>query len=161
MNGEAYWYKNGKAIEVNGYHIHDIMGNAKEFGTSREEIEALYKKYNEHLGQEGKARDEIMNKVIENGWIRVRQYITRNGNSWSINFNSFTRQKKDIQNLIAYLMLDKKKMKNVDTVALSSVDGKFQQSYSGYMDEKDGIISLLEGKEEKIKLVDKYDYFGY
>jgi len=161
MNGDAFWYKNGKIIEVRGYHIHDIIGNADKFGITREEIEALYKKHNEHMGQEGKAREEIMNRVIKDGWIRIRQYITKNGNSWSINFNSYTKQKKDIQNLISYLALDKQIMKNEDTVALSSVDGKYQEAYNGYINKKDGILSILEGKEDKIDLVENYNYFNY
>ena len=67
MNGDAFWYKNGKIKEVNNYHISDIIGDAEAFGLTRKEIEEIYKKHNERFGTEGKAREEIMKKVMENG----------------------------------------------------------------------------------------------
>lgn len=160
MNGDAFWYKNGKVKEVNNYHISDIIGDAEAFGLTRKEIEEIYKKHNERFGTEGKAREEIMKKVMENGWIRVRQYISQGGARWTINFHSFTKQKKDIQNMISYFLLDKKTMKKTDVVDLASMDGKYAERFDGFMGTS--IMSLIEGKKvKKVELVEEYKYFDY
>lgn len=160
MNGDAYWYKNGKLIEVGTYHIADINGNPKTFGLTREYIVDLHKKYNERLGQEGKAREEIMNKVISDGWIRIRQY---NGNAWVINFDSYKKREKDIKELISVLLLDKKTMKKTDLVRLTSIDGKYNETYDGFMGTS--ITSILSEEDienrKRIVIVESYSYFDY
>ncbi len=74
----------GKAIFVTGKHISDVLQHPAKFGVSRNEMEALHIKYNEKLGLEGKAREEILVGLIRKGWIRIRRYPNT---GWSINIS--------------------------------------------------------------------------
>lgn len=178
--GKAFWYKNKKIIEVgikeyktkvddvreNGKtHIHDLVDNPEVFGLTDEKVKSIYKKYNENVGCEGKARDEIMKMVLANGWVRVRHQTSRGNDYWIIQFNSFTKQKKDIQNLIAKLILDMKVMYKTDRVLLNGLDG-FNEIYDGFKNPSNSILSILEGKEENITVITEYSdfvdkYFNY
>jgi hypothetical protein len=71
---DAYWISPaGKIFDVGQIHIVTITENPEAFGLTRPEIDAVYEKYGEPIGSEGKARDEIMVKLIEERWIRVRR----------------------------------------------------------------------------------------
>ena len=71
---EAYWISPAGLINgVNITHIQDIINNPEYFSLTREGIEKTFNKYNEKLGFEGKARKEIMTKLLLNRWIRIRR----------------------------------------------------------------------------------------
>ena len=44
------------------------------FGLTLSEIREVYEKFDEPLGFEGSAREELLRAVLKNGWIRVRFY---------------------------------------------------------------------------------------
>ncbi len=71
-----------KIIEVPITHIKRILENPEMFGLSKDKILATYKKYNEKVGLEGKARHEILLDLIKKGWIRIR-YMPKN-DSWTV-----------------------------------------------------------------------------
>jgi len=50
-----------------------VTDNPKKFGLSPEYIRKTYEKHNEMMGIEGKARDEILIKIINSGWIHIRR----------------------------------------------------------------------------------------
>jgi len=159
----AYWYKNGKLISTTGLHISEIIGNPEAFGLTKKYIEDTYKKYDERMGIEGKAREEIMIEAMKNGWIRIRINRTRSGNNWVIQFADFNKQKKDLKGLIEYFLLDKKEMKKYDIVHFLSYDGKTDEEYDDYYGK--GIMTFLEAlkKVEKVIVeeVRQYKYFDY
>ena len=69
----AYWISpHGRIFPVPYSHIEFIIGNPRRFHLSRQDIEAVYFKYEEPMGSEGDARNEIMANVIQHGWIRIR-----------------------------------------------------------------------------------------
>lgn len=74
-----WWVSPGKEIiPVSGStHIDEIIRNPERFGFTKEEIEETYFRHNERIGLEGQAREEIMKKAMDNGWIRARD--GRNG----------------------------------------------------------------------------------
>ena len=88
---DAYFISpSGKIKIVNDRHIHEIYNNPDKFGITKEEIDKIYKKWKEPPFTEGNAREEIIKKLLANGWIRIRKYQ----NFWSINVNKLgTRQK--------------------------------------------------------------------
>lgn len=94
-NTIAYWISpKGEIISVgNGTHIDVIIDNPTKFGLTSSEIQSLYDKYGEVLGQEGKAREDLIIQVVKSGWIRVRRY--RN-DGYSINIARLTKKVKDI-----------------------------------------------------------------
>ena len=64
-----------------GSHIQAVICNPVKFGLTLNEIHAEYHKFSEPIGLEGKAREVLLKKVIQNGWIRLRRYPNR---QWSI-----------------------------------------------------------------------------
>jgi hypothetical protein len=74
MKSEAYWVSPySDIIPVQDQrHIHDIINNAEKFGITKDYIESIYKKHKEPLYHEGWAREEILVKLIKDGWIRIR-----------------------------------------------------------------------------------------
>ena len=53
----------------------------EKFGLDRDAIDFIYDTYNERIGQEGKARYQIMMLLFNEGWVRLRRYKQ----FWSIN----------------------------------------------------------------------------
>jgi hypothetical protein len=76
----------GEIIRVPDNHIGLVIRDPEQFGLTLGEIAAAYMKYGERRSIEGPARREILLKVINNGWIRVRRYR----NYWSITANALT-----------------------------------------------------------------------
>jgi len=73
MRREAYWITpEGGVISVKTTHIGEIIRTPELFGLTIEEIRSIYEIYGEPIGLEGKAREEIMRKLILQGWIRIR-----------------------------------------------------------------------------------------
>lgn len=93
-NTIAFWIsRKGEVVPVTTNHIATVIENPSKFGVTTEYIEDLYAKYGESMGQEGKAREEIIVKLIKDGWIRVRRYRNQ---GWSINIPKMTKKVKDI-----------------------------------------------------------------
>lgn len=69
-----WWVSPGKEIiPVSGTtHIDEIIRNPDRFGFTKAEIEEAYSRHNEPIGLEGQAREEIMKKAMDDGWIRAR-----------------------------------------------------------------------------------------
>ena len=84
----------GKTLNVPTSHIASVIKDPLLFGLTTSEIEAAYKKHAEPLGLEGKARHEILLKIIKSGWIRLRRYQNQH---WSVTVNNLSE--KTIRNL--------------------------------------------------------------
>lgn len=98
---DAFWARMGKnGIEVHdvtqGNHIGKILSNPELFGLTREEIEEVYAQYGEPIGLEGKAREAIIKRVANDGWVRIRHYTGRS-DYWSIQTDSTEKRKKEIK----------------------------------------------------------------
>lgn len=88
----------GKVINIQTTHIDSIIKNPKVYGYTIEKIKEIYNKYNEKLGVEGKARDEIIKSLINKGWVRIRRYPNK---QWSITIN---KMNKKIENFLYRFM---------------------------------------------------------
>ena len=90
--GIAYWISpKGEIIEVKfGKHIKDVIAFPKKFGFNKEFIENVYNFYNEKMGTEGKAREQLMLTLFNNNWIRIRRYR----NFWSVNVKKLAGKSK-------------------------------------------------------------------
>jgi len=126
----AYWIKGNKIVDT-GYntHIKAIIDDPEMFGVSDKDIKNVYKKHKEKLYSEGNAREEIIKKVVQNGWIRVRNYKQKYGEYWSIQFDTFRRAKKTIQNFIYWAVTTKKIMGKYDEVILLGYEDGFRERY--------------------------------
>jgi len=89
---EAYWIKpNGQIHGVDITHIQSIIKNPEYFGLKLDYIKKEYYKYNERLGLEGKARENIMKSLIFKGWIRIRN----NRNFYTVQLQKLDKKSKD------------------------------------------------------------------
>ena len=92
MHGRAFFLSpQGKLIRVGASHIAEVIRHPEEFGLSLEEIEKAYQKHGEKLGMEGRARGEILSRIIAKGWIRIREYPDSH---WSFTLDQLTSQEK-------------------------------------------------------------------
>ena len=83
----------GELISTNGRkHISLITQFPNKFGLTNEYIEDKYKEYSEKVGIEGKARQDIIILLIEQGWVRIRRYPKK---SWVIDVHKLDKRMKD------------------------------------------------------------------
>lgn len=83
LPGNAYFihpYK-GQVIYVPHSHISLVISNPEKFHLNFGHIKAIYDKYEEKIGLEGRARREILLDLIDRGFIRIRKYK----NHWKVN----------------------------------------------------------------------------
>jgi hypothetical protein len=106
MITKAYFINpTGKILDIDmDRHIMVIRQNPEKFGLTGEEIKELFDKYGERPNQEGKAREEIIHKLIKNGFVHIRQYR----NFWAVNFWQLTSKIKKALSTWAEHLIDKK-----------------------------------------------------
>lgn len=93
MITSAYWINPYGKILSNGSdtHIQIIINNPEKFGLTKDKIQQIYNKYNEPMGKEGFAREEIIKNVAQKGFIRIRLY---KNNYWSVTLYDFNKKAK-------------------------------------------------------------------
>ena len=81
--GSAYFIHpyRGQVIYVPHSHISLVISNPEKFHLNFDYIKAIYEKYDEKIGLEGRARREILMHLIDQGFIRIRKYK----NYWKVN----------------------------------------------------------------------------
>lgn len=79
---KAYWISpDGNIIDIGlETHISYIISHPATFNTTKSKIISTYKKYDEVMPVEGVARKEIIMELLNQHYIRIRQYK----NYWSI-----------------------------------------------------------------------------
>jgi hypothetical protein len=115
----------GDLIHVPDSHIATVIRDPERFGLTREEILAAYETHGEGMGTEGKARKEILLKLIEGGWIRIRRYK----GYWSVNAHSFAPPvRKHLQGWVKEMLSSADGFKEVDLympVRISISEGEY------------------------------------
>ncbi len=144
---QAFWVKGKKIIPVGTIHIRYILDNPELFNLTSEVLQDWYKQNNEKIGQEGKTREQVIKKVAEDGWIRVRHYM-RPRDMWSIQTYDARRDKKSIDNFILWCLNEGVMGMNDELHILSYKDGSMKD-YS-FMD--GGVRTYLY---EKVQESDK------
>src|SRR5271157_5216015 len=96
MQAKGYWVRDGHSpstIDVTATsHVRYLCENHREFGFSQEQIEETYRRHGERMGQEGKARDELIKIASTRGWIRARHYRSPR-DYWSVQFDKIELRK--------------------------------------------------------------------
>ena len=95
MKNEAYFIAPyGEIIPIGlGKHIDIIFENPNIFGYSKDYVKQLYKKYNEPLGFDGKAKKEIVRELLRKGWVRIRYVV--NKDRFTVEYSRLTKRKAD------------------------------------------------------------------
>ena len=76
LPGNAYFIQphGGQVIYVPHSHISLVISNPEKFHLNFDYVRAIYEKFGEKLGLEGRARREILLHLIDKGFIRIRKY---------------------------------------------------------------------------------------
>jgi hypothetical protein len=82
-------------IPVGDNHISMVISHPEKFKVTKDYVKDKYNSYGEPLGQEGKAREDIIKELVSKNWVRIRRY--RQG--WSLNVIDTHNRK--IENLMA------------------------------------------------------------
>lgn len=98
----AFWVKNTTVIEVDTRHVYHIIDHPERFGLTERSVQDEYERSGERLRSEGKARDNLIGLAVRNGWIRVRHYVDRNRDYWSIQVDHYETRAPAIQAFIMW-----------------------------------------------------------
>ena len=72
---KALWiHKSSHVLEVNQTHVAEVCRQPQLFGLTKEQVTAEYQRFDEPVGCEAEAGNELMCQVIRQGWIRARQW---------------------------------------------------------------------------------------
>jgi len=122
-NEKAYWISpQSELIPVEITHIQKVLLFPEVFNLSKEYLEQQYKKFSEKVGLEGKAREEIMTNLINEGWIRIR--LKSRPDYWIIQVNKLTNRTKE--NIICWVedMRKRRYVNKYDEVRIYSFNEK-------------------------------------
>jgi hypothetical protein len=106
-----------------------IMDEPEKFGVTRAYIEHTYARHGEKPGIEGKARAEIIQEATRAGWIRVRHYVDRNADYWSVQVDSVRPRINDVRGFIRWA-LEQNYMSLNHELVLTATDDKTQAAYT-------------------------------
>jgi len=155
--GNGYWVRGDQIKDVTfENHIDDIIRMPEAFGLSKEDVQNAHRVHGERLGQEGKARDELIKKASERGWIRVRYYSGHQGDYWSVQFDEISKREKAVKNFLAWAVYESKVMhRNDDVRLLGYKDGYFKEirGVGDYLQEakiEKGFLRLAESLKEML-----------
>lgn len=91
MKSKAYWISPaGQRIIVKTIHIDVVVNNPEYFGLTFDYIKSIYNEEHEDIGTEGLAWKKIIINLIQQGWIRIRQYPKQC--SWTVNVYKLNEQ---------------------------------------------------------------------
>ena len=84
----------GEVVNVVDTHIVTVITNPERFNVTKDWVNKVYEKYDERIGTENKAREEILVKLFKDGWIRVRYH--RKYDYWMFQMHELTTEKKEL-----------------------------------------------------------------
>ena len=113
----AYWIvPTGEILQPSAFHIQTVVKFPKKFGETDKTIQDTFDKHGENpqSNMEGKARDEIMKRVIQRGFVRIRFGGSGANRRWSVQLNKLTQKMSDIIWVWAKTIQDKVSDKYAD-----------------------------------------------
>jgi len=128
MNKGGYWLKettvyNTLIVDI-GFHSHIryLIRNHSAFQISKATIEKTYAKYNERMGFEGRAREELIINALTNEWIRVRHHLSPYDH-WIIQCDDLTKRKTTIRQWLLW-GLEKNIISDFQTLVMEDLKGE-------------------------------------
>ncbi|NTV13135.1 MAG: hypothetical protein HGA96_04270 [Desulfobulbaceae bacterium] len=87
MSLSAYWLHPGGEVQtVRLTHIAAVIDAPEKFGETPASLKQEYERFQERMPHEGKAREVIMARILDRGYIRIRE--RRNG--WVVQLRELT-----------------------------------------------------------------------
>ena len=118
MTHVNYWIApNGEVQPIQVSHIEFIVNNLSMFNQSASSIQEYYDKYSEEFGTEVKASEEIISKIIVDGWIScLYNHIDEKWliDMWKEDFKTSTNLRKWLLVLKKYCDMYNVKLYNID-----------------------------------------------
>ena len=102
-------------------HIKMVTDNPKKFGITPDYVRKTYEKYNEKMGIEGRAREEILMKIINKGWIHIR----KRPRYWSVNIDRISTKTKNLLKGWSKKLFESGEGRN--KVIINSVSGNYHK----------------------------------
>lgn len=102
-NAEAWWFHGEELLESEQTHIRTVLNTPEKFGYTKQDLIAKYKEHGEKIGQEAKAREQIIKELNTKDWVRVRHY-RRPQDYWSLTVGDMDRQWSVIEDFLIYAM---------------------------------------------------------
>jgi hypothetical protein len=97
----GFWLKDLTLYPISKTHIRAVLDFPDLFNRKKPDLVNIFKKYNEKIGLEGKAREEIIIDLVSEDWIRIRHYF-KPRDYWSIQCADLELQKKEIDIFLTY-----------------------------------------------------------
>ena len=98
----GYWYKDYVLYPIYSTHIRAVLDYPQLFETDKESLLQEFRKHQEKIGFEGKARREIIEKLLSDGWVRIRHYRGKN-DYWSLQFDSEKMNVEVLEDLLPFM----------------------------------------------------------
>lgn len=81
----GYWISPNNHFFVVKTHIYSVCDAPEAFGTTERALREAFDRFREPWRSERKAREAIIKVLVEAGWIRLRNYVEKPCDRWSIN----------------------------------------------------------------------------
>jgi hypothetical protein len=93
----CFWILLDGSIVTATRHIAAVIESPETFGESQHTIEKTFRDTGEQVSShwEGKAREEVLRRVIGRNYIRIRKNIFRNNQSYSCQLHEITPKRRD------------------------------------------------------------------
>lgn len=162
----AFWAKAGEVIENDKSHIDVIVEDPEKFGLTYEEIAAVYEEHGETIGSEGEAREEVIKMVARNGWIRVRHYVTKGKDYWSVQVDQYRRRKRAIDDFLWWAISEDMMLVNDELVIIGYDDGTMlrysfmEGGVKAYLEERSSTDNSIAHEDALYELRDEVVYGG-
>lgn len=148
FGNKAYWISPyGQIEEVKQRHINSVLDNPEAFGYTEQELDDVYKEFNEPKGHEGKAREKIMTDLMRQGWIRIRWNPKQF--TWIVQTFDMKKRHKDSLQQWSKQMLSNSSLKNSSVYILPIKDGVPPSNYSLSDISNDILYTESEKKDSK------------
>jgi len=102
LHSTGYWYKGYVLYPIYSTHIRAVLDYPQLFKTDKESLLKEFRKHHEKIGFEGKARREIIEKLLGAGWVRIRHYRGK-GEYWSFQYDSEKMSAEVLEYLLPFM----------------------------------------------------------
>lgn len=143
QRADAFWFDGRNVYDTDSTHIRDVLDAPERYGLTKQELVERYKAHGEKIGQEARAREEIILDLTRKNWIRARHY-RKPHDYWSLTVGDMRRQKGQIEDFLFYAM-ENLDMNILDQLQIVSSETEMTQAWTF---QQGGIQKYLEESNE-------------
>jgi hypothetical protein len=138
----GFWVKEGEVFDVTeDTHVGFIIKYPYRFNLAKDDIVLLYEHYDQPLGSEKQAREDLVRIATSRGWVRIRRYTSPNDH-WSIQCDDTSKRREVITEFLKWAIENRILTKDA-TAIIAGFDK--EQDVQEYKWEEGGISLYLNG----------------